>query len=112
MPYALIPDGYSLKQVTKLQKKAVDDKRRHDNVVAFLSNDGTPALIGAGGLLALTPFIINAVKESLEGEGIILTDQQKANVKTAFDIALISNPITGPITLGRKAIASLEDLTK
>ena len=110
MPYALIPDGYSLKQVTKLQKKAVDDKRRHDNVVAFLSNDGTPALIGGGALLVLTPFIIDAVKESLEGEGIILTDEQKANVQTAFDIALISNPITGPITLGKKVITSLEDL--
>jgi len=38
MPYALIPDGYSLKKVTKLQKQAVNDKRRHDNVVAFINN--------------------------------------------------------------------------
>ena len=38
MPYALIPDGYSLKKVTKLQKQAVTDKRRHDNVVAFIEN--------------------------------------------------------------------------
>ena len=108
MPYALIPDGYSLKQVTKLQKQAVNDKRRHDNVVAFLSNDGTPALIGGGALLALTPFIIDALKESLEGQGIVLTDEQKANVKTAFDIALISNPLTQPIVFGKK----LETLVK
>jgi len=112
MPYALVPDGYSLKQVTKLQKKAVDDKRRHDNVVAFLSNDGTPALIGGGALLALTPFVIDALKESLESEGIVLTDQQKANVKTAFDIALISNPLTGPIALGKKLETLVKDLTK
>ena len=38
MPYALIPDGYSLKKVTKLQKQALNDKRRHDNVVAFIQN--------------------------------------------------------------------------
>jgi len=38
MPFALIPDGYSLKKVTKLQLKALNDKRRHDNVVAFINN--------------------------------------------------------------------------
>ncbi len=38
MPYALIPDGYSLKEVTKAQEKAVKDKRRHDNVVEFIKN--------------------------------------------------------------------------
>ena len=46
MPYALIPDGYSLKKVTKLQQKAVNDKRRHDNVMAFINNPNTPTLIG------------------------------------------------------------------
>ena len=38
MPFALIPDGYSLKKVTKLQQKALNDKRRHDNVVTVLNN--------------------------------------------------------------------------
>ena len=38
MPYVLIPDGYSLKKVTKLQKQAVTDKRRHDNVVTLINN--------------------------------------------------------------------------
>ena len=38
MPFALIPDGYSLKKVTKLQLKALNDKRRHDNVVTILNN--------------------------------------------------------------------------
>ena len=38
MSYALIPDGYSLKKVTKAQKQAVNDKRRHDDVVAFIQN--------------------------------------------------------------------------
>ena len=38
MPFALIPDGYSLKKVTKLEKQVVDSKRRHDNVVTVLNN--------------------------------------------------------------------------
>ena len=38
MSYALIPDGYSLKKVTKAQKQALNDKRRHDNVVALINN--------------------------------------------------------------------------
>ena len=38
MSYALIPDGYSLKKVTKAQKQALTDKRRHDNVVTLINN--------------------------------------------------------------------------
>jgi hypothetical protein len=110
MPYALIPDGYSLKKVTKLQKQAVNDKRRHDDVLAFLSNDGTPALLGGGALLALTPFIIDAFKSALEVENIILSDEQKTKVKKAFELSLITNPITGPLVLGKKAAEFLEKI--
>jgi len=38
MPYALIPDGFTLKKVTTAQEKALKDKRRHDNVTTFLNN--------------------------------------------------------------------------
>ena len=38
MPFALIPDGFSLVKVTKAQEKAVSDKRRHDDVVALVNN--------------------------------------------------------------------------
>ena len=109
MPYALIPDGYTLKKVTKLQKQAVNDKRRNDDVVAFLSNDGTPALLGGTALLALTPFIIDTFKSALEVENIILSDEQKDKLKTAFEIALVSNPITGPIVIGRKIGEFIQD---
>lgn len=46
MAYALIPEGFELKQVTKLQEQAVKDKRRHDDVVALLNNSNTPLVIG------------------------------------------------------------------
>ena len=60
MPYALIPDGYSLEKVTKLQKQALNDKRRHDNVVAFINN---PELMKQ---IIITGFAFLAVKEGQE----------------------------------------------
>jgi hypothetical protein len=60
MPYALIPDGYSLKKVTKLQKQALNDKRRHDDVLAFLNN---PELMKQ---IIITGFAFLAVKEGKE----------------------------------------------
>ena len=47
MPFALIPDGYSLKKVTKLQKRAIDEKRMHDDTIALLNNPNTPLVVGA-----------------------------------------------------------------
>ena len=38
MPVALVPDGFELKKVTKLQKDAVDRYYRHENVKALINN--------------------------------------------------------------------------
>ena len=38
MPVALVPDGFELKKVTKLQKDAVDRYYRHENVKALIDN--------------------------------------------------------------------------
>ena len=46
MPHVLIPDGFTLKKVTKLQKEAVDAKRRHDDTIALLTNPNTPLVVG------------------------------------------------------------------
>ena len=110
MPYALIPDGYSLKKVTKLQKQAVNEKRRHDDVVTFLSNPNTPLLIGGAGLLALTPILMNIFRQTLADQGTILTDEQMDLLKKAFQANLILNPVTGPIILGREVGKKLTEL--
>ena len=66
MPYALIPDGYTLKKVTKLQQEAVNAKRRHDDVVALFNNPNTP-IVAAGAAIALaTPLIIDLVLKRIE----------------------------------------------
>ena len=45
MPYALIPDGYSLKKVTKLQKKALDEHNRSKAIERFAGTAGSPILL-------------------------------------------------------------------
>ena len=81
MPFALIPDGYSLKKVTKLQKQAVSDKRRHDNVMKLLENPTTlptlATLIGG----ALVAKAVDDTLESLLDQGINIVDQTKDAVK-------------------------------
>ena len=108
MPYALIPDGYSLKKVTKLQASAVNAKRRHDNVEALLANPNTPLLIGGVGLLATLPILFNLFLQSLEEQNILLTDEQKKLLKTSFEISLLLTPL-GPGILGKKLVKALTE---
>jgi len=68
MPYALIPDGYTLKKVTKLQKQAINEKRRHDDVVTVLNN---PEIVKQ---IIITGFAYLAVKEGQE----VIDDLRKA----------------------------------
>ena len=101
MPYALIPDGYSLKKVTKLQKDAVSSKRRHDNMEALLGNPNTPLVVGAAALLAAVPILVKLFFEMLEQQNIILTDEQKHKIEQGFSFALITSPATAPFVLGK-----------
>jgi len=88
MPYALIPDGYTLKKVTKLQKQAVNDKRRHDDIVAILNNPNTPIVIGgvvtAYFATGLASDVIEKVEETV---GPIAEDAKKA-IEETVDIRL------------------------
>ena len=45
MPYALIPDGYSLKKVTKAQKSALDELNRAKAIERFAGTAGSPILL-------------------------------------------------------------------
>ena len=98
MPYALIPDGYSLKKVTELQKQAVNEKRRHDNVVAFLNNETTPVLIGATGLIAIAPILLELFAKAAGEAGVTLSDEQKEIIKKAW---LLGIPGIGPAIIGQ-----------
>ena len=95
MPYALIPDGYTLKSVTKLQKQALTEKRRHDDVVALFNNENTPLVLGglvAGYFSLQTSKSIITELESVLGE---LSDDVKLAVETGVakvEKELITDP--------------------
>jgi hypothetical protein len=86
MPYALIPEGFTLKKVTKAQEKAVSDWRRHNDVVAFLSNETTPLLVGATGLVAIAPLLANlfiSVAEDVLPD-LTFTDEHKEKIRQTY----------------------------
>jgi len=81
MPYVMIPDGFSLKKVTRAQKEAVNAKRRHDDVLAILNNDNTPLVVGGlvAGFFAVQT--TNSVIASLEERLGALSDEVKQAVE-------------------------------
>jgi hypothetical protein len=64
MPIALVPEGFTLKKVTKAQEDALKDHRKHEDFKAFLSSSGSGKGLGLGALgivlLLIIPFIIIA----------------------------------------------------
>ena len=63
MPFALIPDNYKLQKVTKAQERAVNEKRRHDDMIALLSN---PETVSSVVTLVLAYITAKAGKEALQ----------------------------------------------
>ena len=60
MSYALIPEGYTLKKVTKAQKDAVNDLKRHEDVVTILNN---PEIITIVAGIVTGAFLAKAISE-------------------------------------------------
>jgi len=94
MPFSLIPDGFELKKVTALQKQAVDEyfghERRGKNVSSFLGNENTPLLIGGAALVALTPLLLDFIRELLAEAGTLIPDVEWEKVKKGVrDSALL-----------------------
>ena len=106
MPFALIPDGFSLKKVTKLQEKAVKDKRRHDDVVALLNNDlaaaaiVTPLVAIASG--ALSTVIAKYVLDKLKEEGVSIPEKAaKAVDKGVLSVTTVTGLVAEGIQTGK-----------
>ena len=64
--------GVWTKEVTKAQEQAVNAKRRHDNVQAFIENENTPLLVGAGAVVFSVPFLITLFLQAQEEQQILL----------------------------------------
>jgi len=100
MAYALIPDGYSLKKVTKAQEQALKDKRRHDDVVTVLNN---PEIVKQ---IIITGFAFLAVREGKEA----LQDLKDLGVSISQDA---EDAYTKKRAIGGAPVGlSIEDLLK
>jgi hypothetical protein len=96
MPYALIPEGFTLKKVTKTQEKAVKDLRRSDYIKELLDNESTFPII-VSGVVALIGggLLTNFIKE-LDIPTVSKEQVETAKTK-AFELTLATNPLTvGP----------------
>ena len=112
MAYALIPDGFTLKKVTKAQEHAVNAKRRHDDIVALLNNSNTPLVVGGLVTAFFGAKLAGDIISDLEAKGIAVTDQVKDAITDTIakgEKELITDPqtwvatqLTGLIALGSK----------
>ena len=103
MPFALIPDGFTLQKVTAAQERAVFSKRRQDDLIALINNPQTIAIIGTiiGGTLLGSQ--VDAIIESLKEEGVVVTDDIKEQTKQKVGKIITLNPfisLPGEIALG------------
>jgi hypothetical protein len=95
MAYVLLPDGFTLKKVSKPEQNAVDEyfgrERRSDYLDKLIQN---PQIITIG--LGIITGIL--VKQALEDVDIPIPD--KDAIVTAYQKSLLlTNPITAPIKI-------------
>jgi len=95
MAYVIIPDGYSLKKVTKAELDAVNAYFRHENTNSLLENVNTPLVLGglvAGFFAVQTSKSVITELEGLLGE---LSDDVKEAIETGVakvEKELITDP--------------------
>jgi len=93
MPFALIPEGYKLQKVTKLQKEAVDKFYSSKNIDSFLDGQASGELVKAVAIV-VTPIVLAALAKQLQErakeEGISISED-------AIGLLLRLNPVTLPI---------------
>ena len=84
MPHALIPDGFTLKKVTRSEERAVNNKRKHDNVQTLLENPATiPVVASSIGLLA-GGVLVDRILKFLQDEGVEVSASTAEKTKDAI----------------------------
>jgi len=69
MPFALIPDGYKLQKVSKLQKEAVDKFYSSKNIDSFLDGQASGELVKAVAIV-VTPIVLAALAKQIDSKEI------------------------------------------
>ena len=65
MAFALIPDGYKLQKVSKLQKEAIDQFYRSQNIDSFLDGQASGELVKAVAIV-VTPIVLAALAKQVD----------------------------------------------
>ena len=92
MPFALIPDGYKLQKVTKLQKEAVDKFYSSKNIDSFLDGQASGELVKAVAIV-VTPIVLAALAKQIDLPDFNVTefiDKQLEKVP-GLDLSALSN---------------------
>ena len=87
MPFALIPDGFKLQKVTKLQKEAVDKYNSSKNIEAFFEGPASAELVKAVAIV-VTPIILAALAKQGASIGKESLDKIIDKTLESFDIDL------------------------
>ena len=88
MAYALIPEGYTIKQVSKAQKDAIDEhfgrERKGTYIEGLVSNPNTPLVAASLGIVVATPLLIDLLLKRIEA-----LELPGVNLPTAEDLIII-----------------------
>ena len=92
MPFALIPEGYKLQKVTKLQKEAVDKFYSSKNIASFLDGQASGELVKAVAIV-VTPIVLAALAKQIDLPDFNITefiDNQLEKIP-GLDLSALSN---------------------
>jgi hypothetical protein len=108
MPFALVPEGFKLQKVTKLQKQAVDQYYNNKTTQAFLEGDAPSELVKVAAIV-VTPIVLASLAKQLQErakeEGIALSED-------ILELLPRLNPITLPVDVGLGLSRQFGFLTK
>ena len=108
MPFALVPDGFKLQKVTKLQKKAVDQYNSSKNIEAFFEGPASAELVKVAAIV-VTPIVLAALAKQLQErakeEGIPVGDD-------VIGLLLRLNPVTLPVDVALSLTRQFNFLTE
>ena len=73
MPFALVPDGFKLQKVSKLQKAAIDQYYSNEATKAFLEGDASTEAVKAVAIV-VTPIVLAALAKQVDLPDFNITD--------------------------------------
>jgi len=96
MAYALVPDGFKLQKVSKLQQEAVDKYYSNKSIGAFLEGDSSGEVAKAL-TLVVTPILLGALAKYILDNPDQFKELDSNTLDKLKTFVLTSSPATAPI---------------